>query len=451
MAYKFAEAIQRSIIYLTKSVKDFYLQIINLVKPEYFEYGTHKKIYESIIKHYEKYKVLPNDQIILENVKELAIDKDSISEYNDELEIINNLDKTSIENKTYFLDKIEQFARREALKLAIAKSINLIKEDKMGDIEEEIKKALSINRNIDLGQNYFIDVNDRWDRIKNCSNENKFKTVFNELNDVLEGGNSRKELCMVVAPGGVGKSLYLVNQGVRALMENKKVLVISLEMSEDRIAQRFDSVMTLIPQAQLASQKDLLSKRLALFKTKFPNSELKIKEFPTGRATANTIRALLSQLQNYEEFSPDLIIVDYLELLRATTEGMPEYQAQERIAQELRGIAVEYNCLVWTATQTNRDGRKTLVITDVDLADSYGKIRTCDFSISLNQTDQEYEQGNMRIYVMKSRNSKQRFLFPSEINYNTLIMSSLKEEDKPVSLQNTTCAVIEGVKEFTAS
>ena len=227
---------------------------------------------------------------------------------------------------------------------------------------------------------------------------------------------------MVVAPPGVGKSLYLVNQGVISLIEGRNVLYVSLEMSEDKIAQRFDSVMTLINQRTLPTQQDNLKKRLDVFKTEFPNGQLRIKEYPTGLAKVGTIRSYLSQLKNYEGFVPDVLIVDYLELLESSREA-PEYLAQEMLARELRGLAVEQNFLVWTATQTNRQGRNVNIITDAELGDSYGKFRTMDYAISLNQNEQEFDEGRMRCYVMKSRNGRTRFTLPMNIDYGTLRMT----------------------------
>jgi replicative DNA helicase len=234
---------------------------------------------------------------------------------------------------------------------------------------------------------------------------------------------------MVVAPPGVGKSLFLVNQAVQSMIEGKKVLYVSLEMGEDKIAQRFDSIMTLIPQIKLKDVSNQLAvkERLELFKKEFPGSELVIKEFPTGQASINNIRTLLVQLSNYEEFEPDLLIVDYLELMRPTREILQEYHAQQRIAEELRGLAMENNFLVWTATQTNRQGRLVKVITDAELGDSYGKIRTCDFAMSLNQTEEEFDQGRMRGYVIKSRNGRPRFIVPLEVDYSTLRMQELED------------------------
>ena len=424
MAYDFSENIQRSILYLLKSNRDFYLQIVNLVKPEYFEFPSHSKLFETVRDHYEKYGKLPNDEFILQDVKSRLNAKEHVSDYEDELIYINNLDLSATSNPDYMLDLVEKFAKKEAMKSAIAQSISLIKEDRVEEVEALVKKALLINRDIDTGQVYFNSVKERWERLYNKKEENKYKTFLPAINKSLEGGLGCKELAMVVAPPGVGKSLFLVNQGVHSLMEGRKVLYISLEMSEDKIAQRFDSVMTLIPQFKLKDPTAQLSvkERLELFQDQF-KGQLVIKEFPTGQASINTIRNLMVQLQNYEDFTPDLLIVDYLELMRPTRDVQQEYHAQQRVAEELRGLGMEYRMLIWTATQTNRQGRMVKVITDAELGDSYGKIRTCDFAMSLNQTEEEFDLGKMRGYVIKSRNGRPRFTVPVKIDYGTLRMS----------------------------
>ena len=425
MAYSFSESIQRGILYLLKSDKDFYAQIVNLIQPEYFEYPAHSNIYIAVKKHYNKYHKLPTDAFIIQDVKNLKQQKELLSDYEDELVRVNNLDTSSLNNPDYYLDLIETFAKQEAMKLAILDCVELVKEGRVEETENVVRKALTVSRDVDIGQNYFTDVLTRWKRVLDVSNKTKYRTFVPALNNVLEGGLGSKELSMVVAPPGVGKSLFLVNQAVECLMEGRKVLYVSLEMSEDKIAQRFDSVMTLLPQGVLASQPKAIKERLEIFAEEFPEGQLIIKEFPTGQITVNAIQSLLVQLKNYEDFEPDVLIVDYLELLRPTREGMQEYQAQQRIAEELRGLGVQHNMLVWTATQTNRQGRVVKLITDAELGDSYGKIRTCDFAVSLNQTEEEFDEGSMRLYVMKSRNSRQRFVVPLSIDYNILRM----EED----------------------
>ena len=428
MAYDFSDNIQRGILYFLKSDKDFYLQIVNLVKPDHFEYPSHARIFTTVRNYYEKYGKLPTDEFILQDVKDKLGSRESVSDYDDELTYINGLDEATISNSEYMLDIVETFAKKEAMKSAIAESISLVKEDRMEEVEALVKEALLIHRDVDTGQDYFTDIHMRWDRTFNEEKKEKYKTVLPSIDRSLEGGLGKKELAMVVAPPGVGKSLYLVNQGVQAMMEGQKVLYVSLEMSEDKIAQRFDSVTTLVPQFKLKDPSSQLTvkERLEMFKERFPGSDLVIKEFPTGQASSNTVRNLLVQLQNYDEFSPDLVIIDYLELLRPVRDIDKEYQAQQRIAEEIRGVAMEFNILVWTATQTNRQGRMVTVITDAELGDSYGKIRTCDFAMSLNQSEEEFDNGVMRAYVMKSRNGRPRFCVHMGVDYGTLRMTEIE-------------------------
>ena len=355
--------------------------------------------------HYDKYHKLPTDDFILQDVKSKLTARENVSDYQDEIAYINNLDTSTVSNQDYMLDLVEGFAKKEAMKSAISKSISLIQEDRVEEVEELVKKALMINRDVDTGQEYFTDFTDRWDRVFNKKTEEKYRTFLPSLNQSLEGGLGSKEMAMVVAPPGVGKSLFLVNQGVHSMMEGRKVLYVSLEMSEDKIAQRFDSVMTLIPQGKLKDSAAHLSvkERLTIFQKQFPGSELVIKEFPTSQASINTIRNLLVQLRNYDEFIPDLLIVDYLELMRPTRDIQQEYHAQQKVAEELRGMVK--------------------IITDAELGDSYGKIRTCDFALSLNQTEEEFDNGAMRGYVIKSRNGRPRFIVPMEIDYSVLRMT----------------------------
>tara|TARA_R110002020_G_scaffold281534_5_gene497245 strand:- start:18147 stop:19451 length:1305 start_codon:yes stop_codon:yes gene_type:complete len=429
--YEFGENIQRGILYLLKSNKDFYLQIVNLVQPEYFEFPAHSKIFSTVRGYYEKYKKLPNDDFIEQELRANKSERESLHDYTDELHYINKLDTSAIDGEDYYMDLIEVFAKREAMKDAIKQSLLLIKEDRMEETENLVRKALTVSRSVDVGQKYFTDLGERWDRTHNADEVDKYKTLLPSLNRSLEGGLGEKELAMVIAPPGVGKSLWLVNQAVQSMMEGRKVLYVSLEMAEDKIAQRFDSVVSLIPQGQLKDPAAQLKvqERLSIFQSKFEGSKLVIKEFPTGTATVNSLRALLVQLRNYDDFVPDIIVVDYLELLRPVRENQHEYQAQQRIAEELRGLAMETKVLLWTATQTNRQGRAVKVITDAELGDSYGKIRTCDFAVSLNQTEQEFDEGRMRAYVVKSRNGRPRFTVPMDIDYHVLRMSEGEELD----------------------
>jgi len=427
MAYSLSDKIQKGILFLVKYDQDFFSQIVSLIKPEFFDFPSYAVIFEKVKDYYNTYKKLPPDDILIEYIKQDLPAKQSISDYQDDLYDINNIDNSILDNREYVLDLVEQFAKKQAVKEAIKKSIKHLEDDNTAAIEEEVRKALLVSRTHNIGQTYFNDIDERFVRFHTERDKNRYKTVFDSCSNYLEGGNCSKELCMVIAPPGVGKSLYLVNQGAVSLMENRKVLYISLEMSEDKIAQRFDSILTLVPNGKIKDQQGLVKDRLKIFQNKFDKSQLIIKEFPTGQLTVNDIRALLVQLKLHYNFSPEVIIVDYLELLRPNRNIDAEYQAQERIAQELRGLAVEQNCLVWTATQTNRMGKKVPIITDAELGDSYGKIRPADWAISLNQTQEEYDKGRLRAYVVKARDSKQHYLIPVSVNYVNLRMEESQE------------------------
>jgi replicative DNA helicase len=423
MVYQFQESIQRGILYLAKSDENFLIQAMPMVKEGYFDFPSHQKIWGAVKDYYISYKTSPSDEQILECIRSVKSDNELLSDYKDELNLINAVDEKSIANEDFYLDKVEEFAKEQSLKDAIMGSIELLKEKKFGKIEESIREALSVSRDVDLGADYFSDIEGRYERLTNNSIDAQFRTPFETINQELEGGMASKELAMVVAPPGVGKSLFLANQAARSVLDGKNVLYISLEMSEDRVAQRLDSIFTYIKQSDLKANVKELETRLEKIQNHGSSvGGLKIKEFPTKRLTVTGLRAYLNQLRNYENFTPDVIIVDYLELMTNADNTMSEYMAQERIAQELRGIAVEYKCLVWTATQTNRKGKEVDVITDAELADSYGKIRVCDLAFSINQKEQEFDEGKARMFVMKSRNGRARYIVPIRIDYGRLVI-----------------------------
>jgi len=423
MAYNFQDSIQRGILYLAKSDEGFLIQTMPMIKADYFEFPSHQKFFSTVKDFFLKYKKLPTNDQLLETVRGIMASNELFGDYKDELSEIDKLDVKSIENEEYYLDLVEEFAKEQSLKEAIIKSVDHLEKKNFSAIADEVQNALTVSRNLDLGMDYFTGISERWQRLQNNKVSAQFRTPFETVNEALEGGLAAKEMAMVVAPPGVGKSLFLANQAVRSVLDGFNVVYLSLEMAEDRVAQRLDSIFTRIQQRQLSKRVNDVEERLSTIVEKLPDrGRLMLKEFPTKRLSVSGIRAYLNQLRNYEDFTPDVLIVDYLELLN-TDSSAPEYQAQERIAQELRGIATEYKLLVWTATQTNREGKKVQVITDSELADSYGKIRVCDLVFSINQTEQEFDAGSARLYLMKSRNGRARFIVPIKVDYSRLVVS----------------------------
>lgn len=422
MAYSFSENIQRGLLYLAKSDKEFLVQCVPLIQSSYFEYPQHQRVWSVLNSYFSQYGTLPTDEAILEGVREEKSKNELMSDYREEMETINSLDEKSLDNAEYYLDKVEEFAKEQSLKEAILESVDFIKKKQFTKVEESIKGALTVSRHVDLGADYFEGITSRWDKNKDAKLVPKYRTPFPAINSSLEGGLCGKELAMVVAPPGVGKSLFLANQAVQACYDGHNVLYISLEMSEDRVAQRLDSIFTRIKQKELPNRVGDIESRITEIGSQTKLGRLRIKEFPTKRASVTQIRAFINQLQSHEDFHPNVVIIDYLELMSSDTKS-PEYQNQERQAQELRGLAIELDALVWTATQTNREGKRVKIITDAELADSYGKTRVCDLVFSVNQTEEEFDEGLARLFIIKSRNGKARFLIPAKINYQTLVLT----------------------------
>jgi replicative DNA helicase len=418
MTFEFSNSIQRSIIYLAKTDFDFFSQITTMVKPEYFESTVHSAMYSCICGYYNSKKVLPTDAIIF---NEVANNKNRIS-VEDEIELINSIEVDAMSHKEYYIDCIEKFAKEQAMKLAITESIDHLKHGEFGKIEALIKKALTVNRNVDTGCSYFKDYKRRW--MDNSSNATRdlFATPFRTINKALDGGLSAGEIYLVAAPPGVGKSIAMVNQGVTSLKEGRKVLHITLEMSEEKTAKRYDTALTLLPSNHINKDFQEADSRLNIMSTKYGEDSLVIKRFPAYTINVNNIRALLVNLRNFNSFVPNVIIIDYLELMNCSIEGLPEHKGQERLVHELRNIGIEFNAMVASCTQTNREGRKVQVITDAEFADSYGKIRAVDLAFSLNQTQEEKDNEVMRGYIIKAREGQGGILFAIDISYATLVM-----------------------------
>ena len=162
MAYKFSEDIQRGILYLSKTDNDFYVQTADLVQADYFDYPAHSKIYQTIRDYTDKYSKLPEDSFIVEDIRKTLTEGEHIIEYEDELEYINKLDLSATENPEYYLDIAEDFAKKEEMKQAIKDSVIYLKDDKIGAIQERVRQALLISRNVDTGHDYFDLTKDRW-------------------------------------------------------------------------------------------------------------------------------------------------------------------------------------------------------------------------------------------------------------------------------------------------
>lgn len=444
-SYKYNEEFQRSIVGLVLNDRWFAIQSKDLVKPAYFLDERHQLLCRIVFNHLEKYGTIPSKPIVLQELKDSLSEKDDKTKYHysTETEMIYKKYVPGLDSRQVFLDKILTFAKLMGLKDAFNKSLDLIKknpesEKTWTEIQELLKKAILVERNFEVGLDYFQTFEERYKRMENEEGTREHFTSGFDLIDaaLIGGGPHRGEIYSWIGLSGSGKSLALVGAALKNVKQlGKKVLYVSLEMDQDSIAERFDAQLSNVEINSLQENKDLVKKAFDEFGIdKQDKRMLIIKQFPAGSMTVNTLRAYLQQLY-MTEFKPDLVVIDYIGEMQDCP-GVPTYESRYRIVRDLRGLATEDNVCIFTAMQPNKDAREaqkkdsTLgdgVIDDTNLADSYGQIRPLDGCWSINQMQAEKEAGIARIFVIKHRHGKSRFTCHAQFNMKTLQISQISE------------------------
>lgn len=448
--FRWDEDFQRLVLGLLLNDRWFITQCRGLLEPAHFSDERHRMLCQVLFDHIETYKNLPAKIFLVEEIKNRTSSKDPKVqfEYLAEAEFIYKRFVPGLETRDYLLDKIVKFARLMSLKAAFDRSIAMVKRDPEGEetwtkIREELQKALVVERNFEEGLNYFETFDERYARMAaEEESRERFTSGFDMIDDALLGGGChRGEIYSWIGLSGSGKSLALVGAALKNVTTlGKRVLYISLEMSEDAIAERFDAQIADVDINRLQEMKERVRSAFDDFsKDKEDRRMLVIKQFPAGSMSVSSLKAYMQQLQMVG-FVPDLLVIDYIGEMKDYP-GIPTYESRYRIVRDLRGLATEENICIFTAMQPNKDAREaqkkdsTLgdgVIDDTNLADSYGQIRPLDGCWSINQMQAEKEAGIARIFVIKHRHGKSRFTCyakfdAGEKSNNTLKISQISE------------------------
>jgi replicative DNA helicase len=270
-----------------------------------------------------------------------------------------------------------------------------------------------------------MDIDERY-KIKS---RNPITTGWSRLDEITQGGFGQQELGVVIAPTGAGKSMILVHIGATALKEKKTVVYYTLELAETVVGQRFDSCLTDIKLNDLLKNKYNVQEHL-----KEIEGHLIIKEYPSKSASTQTIRSHIERLKK-RGINPDMIIIDYADLLKPVrTQGEKRHEL-ESIYEELRGIAQQEKCSIVTASQTNRGGLNAEVITMESISEAFNKCFVADFIFSLSRTPQDKQANTGRLFIAKNRNGPDGLVFPIFADWSNVTMKVLdkteNEEDKP--------------------
>jgi hypothetical protein len=386
---------------------DFCRKVIPHIRKKYFE-GTHRGVFGEVTNFVVKYGKLPDKSSLLIQLEESSVSDDR---YTEMARLIDEVyEPVKVESIDWLLDKTERWCQDSACELAVLDAVKIlngedVKHDR-GMIPKLFKDALAVTFDNSVGHDYLHDAAKRWERYHTKTDKIPFSLeVFNEVTD---GGYEKKTLNIFIAGIHVGKSLMMAAMAADAIMANKKVLYISMEMAEEKVAERVDANLMNREISDLGNiAKDDFVKKVEKIKAK-TDGNLIVKQYPTAGAHVGHFRALLEDLKVKKEFTPDVVFVDYLnicasERIRGIGGNNGTYILVKSIAEELRGLAVEYQVPVWSATQFTRDGMDSSDPSMTQTSESIGLPATVDLMWALSQPDQFKENGQYLVKQLKNR------------------------------------------------
>jgi len=387
------------------------------LKPLYFTDLIERKVYEQIDKFINKYNNLPTSE-------SLSIELDSASNLSDKefqscVEVINELTSADVDEE-WLIDTTEKWCQERAIHNAIMDSIQILdgtdqKKDK-GSIPELLSDALAVSFDPNIGHDFIDDSEARYDFYHKVEERIPFDLEY--MNKITKGGLPKKTLNIILAGTGVGKSLAMCHCASANLMEGKNVLYITMEMAEEKIAERIDANLLNVTLDQLKElSRDMYTKKIERVKGK-TSGKLIVKEYPTASAGTGHFRHLINELKLKRSFTPDVIYIDYLNICMSSRirggAQVNSYTLVKAIAEEIRGLAVEFNVPIVSATQTTRSGYTNSDVGLEDTSESFGLPATADFMIALISTEELEELGQIMVKQLKNRygdpNTYKRFV-----------------------------------------
>ena len=382
-------------------------KVLPFVKPDYFE-GTYKILFKEAGKFVGKYNKLPTAEAF-----KIEIDNaDSFNEeqYRHAVEIIPNLFEEEKADETWLYDSTEKWCQDRALYNAVMESISII-DGKHGTLTknalpEILTKALGVSFDTNVGHDYIENADERYEFYHRDEERIPFDLEY--FNLITKGGLPNKTLNICLAGTGVGKSLFMCHCAASALSQGRNILYITMEMAEERIAERIDANLLDCPIDQLPNlSKDMFADRVYKLSTR-TSGKLIIKEYPTGQASTSHFRALLNELKLKKSFEPEMIFIDYLNICASSRmKGMGgainSYNYIKAIAEEIRGLAVEFDVPIVSATQTTRSGYSNSDIGLEDTSESFGLPATADLMFAIISTEELESMGQLAVKQLKNR------------------------------------------------
>ena len=410
--------------------EEYTRRVLPFLVPDYFD-GVYKDLFKEVAKFVSKYNKIPT----LESFKIEIDESGKLSEenYRQGMELLPNIFTPESENLDWLIERTEKWCQDRSVYNAVMESISIIDGKhatlKKNAIPDVLSKALGVSFDTNIGHDYLEQVEERYDFYH--EQEERIPFDLDNFNKITKGGLPNKTLNIALAGTGVGKSLFMCHCASNILSQGRNVLYITMEMAEERIAERIDANLLNIPIDQIENlSKDMFKDKVSQINAK-TEGKLIIKEYPTGQANTSHFRALLNELKLKKNFVPEIIFIDYLNICASSRMKMiggavNSYSYIKSIAEEMRGLAVEFNVPIMSATQTNRSGFTSDDPGLEDSSESFGLPATADLMFALISNDELNSMGKILVKQLKNRYND-----PTKYNRFTLKVdrSKMKLED----------------------
>ena len=383
-----------------------FMQTINdILSPEMFDSDSNKWLVNSISEYYEEYKKQPTLEVIKYQVDKIENEVLKSGVVDKLREVWKNVEATDLE---FVQSQTLDFCKNQSLKSAILESVDLLDNKDYDGIKSIIDEAMKAGTERDIGQDYITSLDLRLEASARATTQ----TPWDVINDIMDGGLGEGELGVIVAPAGIGKSWTLQALGAGALKTDKTVVHYTLELNENYVGLRYDSIFTGVTTANIKYYKEDVKSKIE----KLPG-KLLIKYFPTKAASVQTIGSHLKQIE-LSGIKPDVVLVDYADILMPTGNFREKRHAIGNIYEDLRGLAGELEVPIWTASQANRSALEEDVIGADKVAEDYSKVMTADFVMSMSRKVEDKIANTGRFHVIKNRFGVDGVTYPSTINTN---------------------------------
>ena len=442
---KFGKSFQEDLCHLVLNDRPFADQMFEVLDLNFLEL-KHLRVFVGKIREYrKKYGVHPTSNI-MHSIIRTGLDSEPesvkvrIREYYARVLAKGEIPQSS----EYIKDTALDFCKKQKLKEALIKSVDLIKSSSFDEVSKIIDGALKLGSDNSFGYEYLADFEKRF--LKKA--RDPVTTGWKGIDDISKGGLGKGELGVVVAPTGAGKSMVLVHLGAQALKEGKNVLHYTLELADTVVAGRYDSAITGVELKNLAVFKEKIYDEIKDLKGK-----LIVKEYPTRSASIQTIKNHIDKLRR-RDFVPDMIIVDYGDLIKPEFSKRDEKRHQlETIYEELRGLAQESECPIWTASQTNRSGLNAEVITMESISEAFNKCFVADLIFTVSRTIEDKNNNQGRIFVAKNRNGPDGLVYPIFMDTSNVKIKVLPKTNESIGeiMEKSSAERLQNLKEKYAS